>query len=90
MERQAAPGYPAMPWVLLGGCQANAEEGRSIFVGRDIIIAVMTFVVGFLGTVYLGGPLNWPDAGAIVAIAFIGFFILRRLDKDGKDDQSDS
>ena len=50
----------------------------------------MTFVVGFLGTVYLGGSLNWPDAGAIVAIAFMGFFILRRLDKDEKDDQSDS
>ena len=79
-----------MSWVLPGGCQANAEEGRSIFVGRDIIIAVMTFVVGFLGTVYLGGSLNWPDAGAIVAIAFMGFFILRRLDKDEKDDQSDS
>ncbi len=59
-------------------------------MGRDIIIAVMTFVVGFLGAVYLGGILNWPDAGAIVAIAFMGFFILRRLDKDGKDDQSDS
>ena len=59
-------------------------------MGRDIIIAVMTFVVGFLGAVYLGGILNWPDAGASVAIAFMGFFILRRLDKDGKDDQSDS
>lgn len=59
-------------------------------MGRDIIIAVMTFVVGFLGALYLGGILNWPDAGAIVAIAFMGFFILRRLDKDGKDDQSDS
>ena len=59
-------------------------------MGRDIIIAVMTFVVGFLGAVYLGGILNWPDAGAIEAIAFMGFFILRRLDKDGKDDQSDS
>ena len=59
-------------------------------MGRDIIIAVMTFVVGFLGTVYLGGSLNWQDEGDIVALAFMGFFILRRLDKDGKDDQSDS
>ena len=56
----------------------------------DITIAVMTVVVGFLGALYLGTILNWPDAGAIVAIAFMGFFILRRLDKDEKDDQSDS
>lgn len=79
-----------MPWVLLGGCQANAEEGRSSFMRTDITIAVMTVVVGFLGALYLGTTLNWPDAGAIVAIAFMGFFILRRLDKDEKDDQSDS
>lgn len=56
----------------------------------DITIAVMTVVVGFLGSLYLGTILNWPDAGAIVAIAFMGFFILRRLDKNGKDSQSDS
>ena len=45
----------------------------------DIITFVITFVLGYLGTSILGNLLNWPDAGAIRAIAFVGGRIVKIL-----------
>ena len=43
----------------------------------EIIGAVIwTLLAGFLGSAVLGNLLNWPDAGAICAIATMGSFIL--------------
>lgn len=44
--------------------------------------AIITFVAGYLGASIMGAPMNWPDAGAIVAIAVMGFFILKEMKKD--------
>ena len=55
----------------------------------EIIAVIITIIVGYLGSALLGNAMNWPDAGAIVAIAVMGFFILRKLDKNGKDNQPD-
>ena len=46
----------------------------------NIVAAIVTFIVGSLSTMTLGSYLNWPDAGAIAAIAVMGFFILKKLD----------
>lgn len=37
---------------------------------------VTTFFAGYLGSAFLGTAMNWPDAGAIVAVATMGGFIL--------------
>ena len=43
----------------------------------EIIGAVIcTIFAGFLGSGILGNLLNWPDAGAVCAIATMGAFIL--------------
>lgn len=56
----------------------------------EIIAVIVTIIAGYLGTALLGSAMNWPDAGAIVAIAVMGFFILRKLNKNGKDNQPDN
>ena len=33
---------------------------------------IMTVLVGFFGAGFVGNWLNWPDAGAAFAIAFVG------------------
>lgn len=38
--------------------------------------------MGYVGSALLGLSLNWPDAGAITAIAFIGSIILWQLQKN--------
>lgn len=48
------------------------------------IAAIVTFIAGYLGSALLGATLNWPDAGAITAIAVMGAFILRSLKKRGE------
>lgn len=45
---------------------------------------VLTIVVGYLGAAFIGAPLNWPDAGAIFAIATMGAFILNAIKKEDK------
>lgn len=46
----------------------------------EIIAAVVTIIAGFLGAGILGLTLNWPDAGAVIAIAVMGAFILKKID----------
>ncbi len=46
-----------------------------------VIACLVTFVAGYLGSAILGTMWNWPDAGAIVAIAVMGGFILAALHK---------
>ncbi len=58
----------------------------------DIIMAVIcTLVAGYLGSGILGNLLNWPDAGAICAIATMGAFILNECTskKSKSNDQND-
>lgn len=38
----------------------------------DILTVIITLCFGYAGTVIFGNLLNMPDAGAIIAIAFIG------------------
>ena len=45
----------------------------------EIIAAIVTIIAGFLGASILGLALNWPDAG--VAIAVMGAFILKKIDR---------
>lgn len=46
----------------------------------EILAAVVTIIAGFLGAGLLGLTLNWPNAGAVVAIAVMGAFILKKID----------
>lgn len=46
----------------------------------EIVVALITIVAGYLGGAFIGTPMNWPDAGAVVAVAVMGAFILRRID----------
>jgi hypothetical protein len=62
----------------------------------EIIGAVIcTIFAGFLGSGILGNLLNWPDAGAICAIATMGAFILhicmnRTKSQSEEDSNSDN
>lgn len=47
----------------------------------DILAIIVTIIFGFLGDAILGVSLNWPDAGAIFAVAAMGWFILRKIKK---------
>ena len=57
---------------------------------RDIIFAfTCTVLAGFFAASTLGTVLNWPDAGAIFAVATMGCFILHAVNKKrGKDDDT--
>lgn len=59
-----------------------------------IIAAVIcTIFAGFLGAGILGNLLNWPDAGAVCAIATMGSFILyacSNKSEQPKDDETDN
>lgn len=46
----------------------------------DIITFLIAVVLGYLGAATFGNWLNWPDAGAILAIAFVGARIVKKLD----------
>lgn len=46
----------------------------------EFIAAIITFIAGYLGAT-MGAVMNWPDAGAIVAITVMGFFILKKNEK---------
>lgn len=45
----------------------------------ELIAFAVTVLVGFLGSAILGAALNWPDAGAIFAIATIGTIIFWKI-----------
>ena len=47
----------------------------------------LTILGGLLGAGYLGSLLNWPDAGAVVAIAIMGSFILWEIRKKSHVDE---
>ena len=47
------------------------------------VAVITTIVVGFLGSTFLGALLNWPDAGAVCAIAAMVCFVLHAIE-DGK------
>lgn len=51
----------------------------------DIRTFVVTLIIGFLGTGLLGSWLNWPDAGAVLAAAFVGARIIWELQKKNAD-----
>lgn len=46
----------------------------------EIIAGIVTIVAGYFGAGVLGLTLNWPDAGAVVAVAVMGVFILMKID----------
>ena len=45
----------------------------------EIFAFGVTVIAGYFGAALLGDTMNWPDAGAIVAIATMGAFILHEL-----------
>ena len=48
----------------------------------DLLAFILTIVGGYLADGILGINMEWPDAGAIFAIAIMGTFILRKMDKN--------
>ena len=57
---------------------------------RIAVMFLTTIAAGFVGISVFGNWLNWPDAGAVFAIATMGSFILRELrsrnqKKEGSD-----
>lgn len=44
-------------------------------------VAILTVIIGYAGDAILGNFLNWPSAGVICAIATMGAFLLRELEK---------
>lgn len=50
-------------------------------------IFVITLALGYIVTVTVGNLLNIPDAGSIFSIAFIGSYIIKKIDKkrDGSE-----
>ena len=53
---------------------------------KKAVAVITTLVVGFLGSTFLGALLNWPDAGAICAIATMGCFVLHAIGDKKEED----
>ena len=51
----------------------------------DIFTVLISLCLGFAGTLIFGGLLNIPDAGATIAIAFIGGRIIYLLEKNNRN-----
>ena len=51
---------------------------------RASIAVVVTVVVGFLAASLFGNWLNWPDAGAVFAVATMGAFLLTDRNRRGE------
>lgn len=51
---------------------------------------IITIFAGYFGAGILGNLLNWPDAGAVCAIATMGAFILSACLKDYKTQNDNS
>ena len=45
----------------------------------EIVAFLGTVLAGFLGAAFGDSLFNWPDAGAVFAIATMGAFILRAI-----------
>ena len=54
----------------------------------DIVTFVIAVVLGYLGIVIFGSLLNWPDAGAVFAIAFVGARIVKILKQKSNGPES--
>lgn len=46
---------------------------------RFAIYFAVTVVVGYLAIALIGASMNWPDCGAVFAIATMGCFIIREV-----------
>lgn len=47
-----------------------------------IIRAVLaTIAAGYLGAALIGELMNWPDAGAVFAVATMGAFLLHAIER---------
>ena len=62
------------------------EENKESLKGKGkrmkyVEIAILTVIIGYMGDAILGNFLNWPSAGVICAIATVGAFLLREIDK---------
>lgn len=42
----------------------------------ELLLFIITVIVGYLGAGIFGNLLNWPDAGAVFAIATVGAVLL--------------
>ena len=51
---------------------------------RIAVAVVVTVVVGFLAASIFGSWLNWPDAGAVFAVATMGGFLLADRKRRGE------
>ena len=67
--------------------QMDSEINRNLtkecdYVGKAILAAIVTLIVGYLGTV-VGFELlgNWYEFGLLIAIAVMGAFIIYFNDK---------
>jgi len=76
---------PALKFGFL--CDILRAENRNLtkesdYVGKAILAAIVTLIVGYLGTVvgleFLG---NWVEFGLLIAIAVMGAFIIYFNDK---------
>ena len=56
----------------------------------EILAFLVTIVAGYLGAALLGAAMNWPDAGAVVAVAVMGCFILRELRRHRNNQNQDT
>ncbi len=55
---------------------------------RDILCAfIWPGLAGFFAAGWIGDWLNWPDAGAVFAVAVMGCFILRAVYKKRGTDE---
>ncbi|MCI8331585.1 MAG: hypothetical protein HFE78_01985 [Clostridiales bacterium] len=57
----------------------------SFIVG--ILAAIITIFVAYMAESFIGAGMNWPGAGAVFAIATMGFFIIwsNQTDNDDSD-----
>ena len=77
--------FPALKLGFL--CDILRAENRNLtkesdYVGKAILAAIVTLIVGYLGTV-VGLELlgNWYEFGLLIAIAVMGAFIIYFNDK---------
>lgn len=54
----------------------------------DIQTFIISLIIGILSAFILEPIFNWPDAGAIIAISFVGARIIWQLKKQNKTNTS--
>lgn len=47
---------------------------------------IVTVAVGFLADAFFASSWNWPDAGAVFAVATMGAFLLWQIQRKNKPD----